>query len=197
VGYVPLVLQGRSQYFIAPDYSLYGGAESLSEGRPPRRVRVEPADKHVHPPQDPADFLWLHTEEPHRSRRRAILAAHPEVTRLMGHEPRTKFVVAGVVALQLGLAYAVRGWGWWPLVALAYAVGGTANHNLFLAIHEITHNLAFKGIRANKTLALFANLPIGVPYCAAFKVHLPSICIPRAVLTSTAEVPHRAPQAPW
>jgi sphingolipid delta-4 desaturase len=53
---------------------------------------------------------------------------------------------------------------------LAYAVGGTANQNLFLAIHEITHNLAFKGINANKALAVFANLPIGVPYSAAFKV---------------------------
>jgi sphingolipid delta-4 desaturase len=101
-------------------------------------------------------------EEPHCSRRRAIPAVHPEVTRLMGHEPRTKFVVAGVVALQLGLAHAVRGWDWWPLIALAYVVGGT--------IHEITHNLAFKGIRANKALAMFANLPIGIPYCAACKV---------------------------
>ncbi|KAG6330274.1 hypothetical protein ID866_8817, partial [Astraeus odoratus] len=57
-------------------------------------------------------------------------------------------------------------------LALAYAVGGTANHNLFLAIHEITHNLAFKGVNANKALAVFANLPIGIPYAAAFKVSL-------------------------
>lgn len=53
---------------------------------------------------------------------------------------------------------------------LAYVIGGTANQNLFLAIHEITHNLAFKGIKSNKALAMFANLPIGIPYCSAFKV---------------------------
>lgn len=45
----------------------------------------------------------------------------------------------------------------------------TANQNLFLAIHEITHNLAFKSIIANKLLALFANLPITVPYAMLFK----------------------------
>ena len=31
-------------------------------------------------PQDPSDFLWLMTEEPHRSRRKAIMKAHPEVS---------------------------------------------------------------------------------------------------------------------
>ena len=45
-----------------------------------------------------------------------------------------------------------------------------ANHNLFLAIHEITHNLAFRGVRNNKLLALFANFPIGIPYSMMFKV---------------------------
>jgi sphingolipid delta-4 desaturase len=31
------------------------------------------------PPAE-ADFLWMYTEEPHRSRRMAILKAHPEVS---------------------------------------------------------------------------------------------------------------------
>lgn len=95
----------------------------------------------------------------------------------MGHEPLTKYIVVGVVALQIATAYYLRNT---PITSplfifLAYAIGGTANHNLFLAIHEITHNLAFKGINANKFLALLANIPIGIPYCTAFKVNpLPS-----------------------
>lgn len=112
------------------------------------------------------------TEEPHRSRRMAIMKAHPDVVKLMGHEPLTKYVVLAVVSLQLFIAIQLRHshpLSFWFLF-LAYAVGGTANHNLFLAIHEITHNLAFKGIDANKALAVFANLPIGVPYSASFKV---------------------------
>ena len=90
----------------------------------------------------------------------------------MGHEPLTKWVVLFVVSLQLTIAYLLRHTAWSsPLfLVCAYVVGGTANHNLFLAIHEITHNLAFKGVKANKMLAIFANLPIGIPYAATFKV---------------------------
>ena len=82
----------------------------------------------------------------------------------MGHEPITKWVVLGVVLAQLTTAILLRHTDpislWF--IFCAYAIGGTLNHNLFLAIHEITHNLAFKGIWANKALAIFANLPIGI-----------------------------------
>jgi len=167
------------------NFSLFGGAESLTEGRTlqtlkttrsPRRVfatKEEGRDDlaHTAPPQDPKDFLWLMTEEPHRTRRMAIMKAHPEVTKLMGREPLTKYVVFFVVSLQITCAILLRHLS--PLsplfIFIAYAVGGTANHNLFLAIHEITHNLAFQGVAPNKMLAIFANLPIGIPYAAAFK----------------------------
>jgi len=95
-----------------------------------------------------------------------------EVTKLMGYEPLTKWLVLAVVILQLSAAIFLRHTR--PTSPLflfcAYALGGTANQNLFLAIHEITHNLAFKGVNTNKLLAIFANLPIGIPYSAAFKV---------------------------
>ncbi|KAI6107845.1 fatty acid desaturase-domain-containing protein [Pisolithus thermaeus] len=162
------------------DFSYFGGAETLPHNvdkRSPRRtVVVAPSEKddgrsHPGPPLDPVDFLWMMTEEPHRSRRTAIMKAHPEVSKLMGHEPLTKYVVFGVVSLQVCIAIYLRHSHplSWAFLAMAYIVGGTANHNLFLAIHEITHNLAFRGVSANKALAVFANLPIGLPYAAAFK----------------------------
>ncbi|CAD6588110.1 MAG: hypothetical protein CYPHOPRED_004270 [Cyphobasidiales sp. Tagirdzhanova-0007] len=124
--------------------------------------------------QDPNDWLWLVNEEPHRSRRRAILKAHPEVTKLMGFEPLTKYIVVLVVAIQLLAAFLLRNTS--PLsfkfLLAAYAIGGTANQNLFLSvrpIHEITHNLAFKGVKSNRCFAMFANLPIGIPYAMMFK----------------------------
>jgi hypothetical protein len=52
----------------------------------------------------------------------------------------------------------------------AYVIGATANQNLFLAIHEISHNLAFRSPRMNRALAVVANLGIGVPYSASFRV---------------------------
>ncbi|KAK9894933.1 hypothetical protein P389DRAFT_161752 [Cystobasidium minutum MCA 4210] len=121
--------------------------------------------------QDPNDWLWMHDEEPHRSRRRAILKEHPEVTKLMGYEPLTKYVVLLVMAIQLTTAYLLMDTHPlnWKFVLAAYIIGGTANQNLFLAIHEITHNLAFRNIVPNRLFAMFANLPIGVPYAMMFK----------------------------
>lgn len=109
----------------------------------------------------------------------------------MGHEPLTKYVVLAVVATQLTASWLLRHTH--PLspsfLFTAYALGGTANHNLFLAIHEITHNLAFKGINANKWLAIFANLPIGIPYASTFKVsQTPYYCSTRIPDTSRSNI---------
>jgi sphingolipid delta-4 desaturase len=101
-----------------------------------------------------------------------VLNLPTQVTKLMGYEPLTKFVIFFVVCLQLSVAVYLRHTRLTSPLFLfcAYAIGGTANHNLFLAIHEISHNLAFKGIAPNKLLAIFANIPISIPYSAAFKV---------------------------
>ncbi len=52
------------------------------------------------------------------------------------------------MSLQIFLAYLLRdtpffSWKFW---AVAYIFGATSNQNLFLAIHEISHNLAFKSL---------------------------------------------------
>ncbi|KAK2786462.1 hypothetical protein FQN53_006618 [Emmonsiellopsis sp. PD_33] len=116
-------------------------------------------------------FFWTYTEEPHRSRRQAIIKAHPEVTKLCGIEPLTKYVVLGVVSIQIACAYLLRNTPIlsWQFLLTGYVIGATANQNLFLAIHEISHNLAFRSPFANRLLAIFANLPIGIPYSAAFR----------------------------
>lgn len=116
-------------------------------------------------------FFWTYTEEPHKSRRQAIIKAHPEVVKLCGPEPLTKYLCILVVAIQISCAYLLQSTPIlsWPFLAAAYIVGATANQNLFLAIHEISHNLAFRNPFANRLLAIFANLPIGVPYSAAFR----------------------------
>lgn len=76
------------------------------------------------------------------------------------------------MSLQITCAYLLRNTSMldWKFLATAYVIGATSNQNLFLAIHEISHNLAFRSPMANRLLAIFANLPIGLPYSAAFRV---------------------------
>ena len=103
------------------------------------------------------------------------------MTKLCGPEPKTKYVVFAVVALQVFCAYVLRDasfWSW-KFWAVAYIVGATSNQNLFLAIHEISHNLAFKSPLGNRLLAIVANLPIGIPYSASFRVSYLSLPLDR------------------
>ena len=115
------------------------------------------------------DFTWMDNEEPHRRRRAEILAKYPEIKSLYGPEWRTKYMVGATVALQTYLAVALRETSWPVFLAVIYVVGATANHSLFLAIHEWSHNLGFKHPRSNQIGGIFANLPIGIPYAATFK----------------------------
>lgn len=117
------------------------------------------------------DWLWTYQEEPHRTRRQQIIKAHPEVTKLCGPEPLTKWVVLLVVSIQFITAYLLRDTPFfsWKFFLATYIIGATANQNLFLAIHEISHNLAFRKPLHNRMLAMFANLPIGIPYSASFR----------------------------
>ncbi|EXJ68590.1 sphingolipid delta-4 desaturase [Cladophialophora psammophila CBS 110553] len=116
-------------------------------------------------------FFWTYTEEPHRTRRQAIIKSHKEILQLCGPEPLTKYVVLLVVLLQILCAYLLKDSAFfsWQFFLTAYIIGATANQNLFLAIHEISHNLAFRTGIYNRLFAIFANLPIGIPYSAGFR----------------------------
>ncbi|CAL3971263.1 unnamed protein product [Diplocarpon coronariae] len=142
-----------------------GGGKMIAKGELGGGIGTEELDVQEH------DFFWTYTEEPHRTRRMAIIKKYPEVTKLCGPEPLTKYVVLLVVSIQVLAAYLLRDTPFlsWRFFLTAYVVGATANQNLFLSIHEISHNLAFRSPNANRALAIFANLPIGVPYSASFR----------------------------
>lgn len=118
---------------------------------------------------DPRFYLTFQ-EEPHRSRRMEIIAAHPEVTKLVGPEPKTKWIVLFVCSLQFTCAYLMRNVSMKSPVfwLTAYFIGATCISNLFLAIHEFSHNLGFKAPIWNRLFAIVANLPVGIPYSASF-----------------------------
>jgi len=76
-----------------------------------------------------------------------------------------------MVATQLTACYFIKDASWVTLLITAYCFGGVINHSMTLAIHEISHSLAFGYTRpfANKALAVFGNLIIGVPTAITFK----------------------------
>ncbi|XP_077394344.1 sphingolipid delta(4)-desaturase/C4-monooxygenase DES2 isoform X2 [Festucalex cinctus] len=117
------------------------------------------------------DFEWVYNDQPHTARRKEILAKYPEIKSLMGPDPHLKWVVSGMVLTQLLACYLVRDLPWKWILFWAYAFGGCVNHSLTLAIHDISHNVAFgnKLARWNRWFAMWANLPIGLPYSASFK----------------------------
>jgi sphingolipid 4-desaturase/C4-monooxygenase len=114
-------------------------------------------------------FFWSALPEPHAARRREMLQKFPQIKALHGPCPKTKYYCTLMVLGQCGLAFALREAPWWLILGVAYAIGGVINQSLLLAIHEISHNLAFERPIANRIFGLFVNLPIGVPVTAAFR----------------------------
>jgi sphingolipid 4-desaturase/C4-monooxygenase len=120
------------------------------------------------------DFYWVEEREPHLDRRKEILKKHPEVKSLFGKNPFLPWSTLIMVILQVAVALNISKvmdlpYGWIYFILLAYIVGATLSHALFLAIHEITHELAFKKTAANNWLSFIANIPILLPYAMSFK----------------------------
>jgi sphingolipid delta-4 desaturase len=125
----------------------------------------------VNTPRD--EFTFSTAPEPHRMRTRELLRRHPEIRELIGPNPATFWWTAGIVALQIVVAWLVTHQPWWVVAAVAYTVGAFADHALFVMIHETAHRLVFKRRVPNILTALLANLPQVFPGALSFsKYHL-------------------------
>lgn len=126
------------------------------------------------------DYYWSEEKEPHVSRRREILKKYPEIKELFGPNPLLKYtstfwvIVQVVIALNIHRIFAldISATAQWALfLAITYFIGATIVHALFLAVHEITHFLAFKTKAPNNILAFIVNIPILFPYAMSFKYY--------------------------
>jgi len=117
------------------------------------------------------DFEWVEHRHPHTERREKILKKYPEIKKLFGPDPRFKWEVSACVVTQIIMCFVIKDSSWGIIFLAAYFFGGCINHSLTLAIHEISHNMAFGYAypAANKMFGIWANFPIGVPMSVAFK----------------------------
>jgi len=122
------------------------------------------------------DFTWSKLGEPHKIRVNQMKQNHPELYEQIenliineGTEPLTFPIVLLILAIQFSMAYYLRNAEWYVLLPCAYIVGGTANHSLQLAVHELSHDLCFSGTWKNRLLAIVANLPTGFPSGQTFR----------------------------
>jgi len=115
------------------------------------------------------DFHWSYTDEPHATRRKQILAKYPQVKELFGYDPNTKFIVPFWVFLQLTAMYLLHQQSWPVIILAAYCFGAFVTHALVLAMHEISHNLAFPTPLPNRLLGIFANMATFAPHFSMFQ----------------------------
>jgi len=120
-----------------------------------------------------AGFLQVGFPQPHPGNTKRLLAAHPEIRRLIGNNPWSFVVIFGLVATQLVAAIALSRLHapWWMFLLVAYTVGAVADHGLFVMIHEASHNMVFKKRVSNQFAGLFANLPMVVPSFFSFQLY--------------------------
>lgn len=89
----------------------------------------------------------------------------------MGYDTRTAYISICMVLIQVLSCYYVQNCSWPVLILAAYVWGGTINHSLSLAMHEISHNLAFGHSKPmwNRIVGMIVNMPIGLPASISFK----------------------------
>jgi sphingolipid delta-4 desaturase len=118
-----------------------------------------------------APFLWVRHPQPHPAVTKRLLAAHPELRSLIGHNAWSFVATAALVAAQtaLALVLARAHASWWLVLAVAWTAGATIDHGLWVMIHEATHHLMFRRGWRNDMAGLVANLPLLVPGHYSFK----------------------------
>lgn len=126
-------------------------------------------DKQSGQPAAPNGFSFSPEREPHRTRTKQILTAHPEIKKLISRNIWSFPIVVLIVAGQTAIAWWCGSQSWWVAFAAAFAIGAFANHALFVMIHEASHNLIFKTRWLNKIAGIMCNFPMGFPSSESFQ----------------------------
>jgi sphingolipid delta-4 desaturase len=115
------------------------------------------------------DYIWSTRQQPHTARNKQLRAKYgKQIRALHTLEKGTAVKTLVYLSIVLGMSVATRELSW-PLWLLAAYPTGIFTHSMFLAVHEITHNLVFKTVLYNDLLSMVANWAMVVPYSMTFK----------------------------
>ncbi|KAI9022386.1 fatty acid desaturase-domain-containing protein [Hyaloraphidium curvatum] len=112
----------------------------------------------------------MNRTDPHHARRSRLLAEHPGIKFLEGHDVRTAWYVAALLACSAAMCLAAHR-SWALAVALGVTVGPYVDAGILAAIHELSHNLCTGSIAKDRLLGMLVNLPMLVPISEVFRQH--------------------------
>lgn len=87
----------------------------------------------------------------------------------MGHASIMKYKVVFAFLLQWMSLELLDGAPLYVWIVCCYTLSGLITGSMTLALHELSHNLAAKGIFWNRVVAMIANATMGIPAAATFK----------------------------
>ena len=109
------------------------------------------------------DYIRVQYAQPHPQRTRELLKAHPELSQLVGNDPKTFLYLLLIVGIQIAIAAFIANYSWWVMVLMAWTVGAFANHACFVINHDATHNLVLRGNTRNLIVQIISNMAFFFP----------------------------------
>lgn len=121
----------------------------------------------------PHDFFRVTTPQPHPGTTKRLLAAHPELRGLIGTNPVSALITLLLAGGQVTIAVTLARYHapWWAMLGVAWLVGSSFDHALWVMIHEATHNLVSRRRWINLVVGYLANAPMIVPGFAYFQIY--------------------------
>ena len=114
-------------------------------------------------------FIKIPNDSLHVKRRKKIIHEYPEIQKLYGIEPLTKYIAIILVISQLYISVISSNLSFVKYISVLYFISASISQALFLINHEISHNLVFKKVDANIYFGMFVNLPAIFPYSFSFR----------------------------
>jgi sphingolipid delta-4 desaturase len=118
-----------------------------------------------------AEYIRVDYHQPHWTRKKQIVEAHPEVKDLFEPDFMTFYYTLALVVFMVVLTYYVKEYSWWTIFAVAYCIGAVVDHALWVLIHDGSHNLVCKSKTGNLLFLLLANLPHVIPTSMSFRYY--------------------------